>query len=88
MARTTMVADREATLFASMVRALIAVALAIVGAIMAASALGWLGAVNVCGADRAPGCVSWPAPVSGLVWLAFVLGVAALLVWQVRYLDR
>jgi hypothetical protein len=55
---------------------------------LAASALGWFGGVVVCGADRAPGCVTWPVPVAALVWGAFVLGVAALFVWQVRYLDQ
>lgn len=55
---------------------------------LAASAMGWLGGVVVCGADRAPGCVAWPMPVALLVWAAFMLGVAALVVWQVRYLDR
>ena len=57
-------------------------------AAMAASALGWLGGVQACGADRVSGCVSWPMPVAVFVWTAFVLGVAALIVWQVRYLDR
>ena len=52
------------------------------------SALGWFGGVQVCGADRVLGCVSWPVPVAALVWAAFVLGVAALVVWHVRYLDR
>jgi hypothetical protein len=57
-------------------------------AVFVASAVGWLGGVGVCGADRAPGCVSWPAAVDWLLWAGFVLGVAALVVWQVRYLDR
>jgi hypothetical protein len=57
-------------------------------AVLVGSALGWFGGVQVCGADRVPGCVSWPTPVAALVWAAFVLGVAALVVWQVRYLDR
>jgi len=78
----------EARLFASMVRLLLLLAFAAVIAATTASALGWLGGVSVCGADRAPGCVSWPAPVSGLIWLAFVFGVVGLLVWQLRYLDR
>ena len=62
---------------------LCALALGIVGALFA-SATGWLGSVVVCGADRTPGCVIWPMPVSELAWAAFVLGVAALLIWQVR----
>jgi len=57
-------------------------------AVLAASALGWLGGVVVCGADRTPGCVAWPMPVSLLAWAAFVLFIAALIVWQLRYLDR
>lgn len=68
---------------AALVAGVVCVALALV-----ASASGWLGGVVVCGADRAPGCVTWPAPVAGLVWVAFLAGVAALVVWQVRYLDR
>lgn len=56
--------------------------------VLAASAMGWLGGVVVCGADRAPGCVTWPMPVALLVWAAFMVGVAALLMWQLRYLDR
>jgi hypothetical protein len=56
--------------------------------VLVASASGWLGGVVACGADRAPGCVTWPAPVAGLFWGAFVVGVAALVVWQFRYLDR
>jgi hypothetical protein len=59
-----------------------------VGLLLVASASGWLGSVVVCGADRAPGCVAWPAPVTGLIWSAFLAGVVALVVWQVRYLDR
>jgi hypothetical protein len=55
---------------------------------LVASAAGWLGGVVVCGADRAPGCVAWPAPVTYAVWCAFLVGVIALLVWQFRYLDR
>jgi hypothetical protein len=66
----------------------VVVALIGLGVLLAASALGWFGGVVVCGADRAPGCVAWPAPANALVWGAFVLGVAALVVWQVRYLDR
>jgi hypothetical protein len=61
----------------------VGVALALV-----AAAQGWLGGVVVCGADRAPGCVAWPAPVAYVVWGAFVVGVVALLVWQFRYLDK
>jgi hypothetical protein len=55
---------------------------------LGASALGWFGGVVVCGADRATGCVTWPTPVAALAWGAFVVGVAALFVWQVRYLDQ
>ncbi len=62
-------------------------ALVILGA-TGASAMGWLGDVEVCGADRALGCIAWPMSVSLLVWAAFILGVAALILWQVRYLDR
>jgi hypothetical protein len=57
-------------------------------AALIASALGWLGGVVVCGADRSPGCVAWPMPVEVLVWGGFMLGVGALVVWQLRYLDR
>jgi len=68
------------------------VRLVLLGAVMCAalgaSALGWFGGVSVCGADRAPGCVTWPPAVEFFVWGAFVAGVVALLVWQVRYLDR
>ena len=49
-----------------------------------ASAVGWLGPVAVCGADRAPGCVVWPMPISDGLWAAFILGVVALLGWQLR----
>ena len=59
-----------------------------VGLALVASASGLLGGVVVCGADRAPGCVTWPPLAATLVWLAFLLGVAALVVWQFRYLDR
>jgi hypothetical protein len=75
------------TLFAPMSRrqkmVLSVLAVGILGALLA-SASGWLGGVVVCGADRTPGCVIWPMPVSELAWAAFVLGVAALLIWQVR----
>jgi hypothetical protein len=60
----------------------------VVALALGASAVGWLGGVVVCGADRAPGCVAWPAPAAGVVWVVFLVGVAALLVWQLRYLDR
>jgi hypothetical protein len=55
---------------------------------LAASAAGWLGGISMCGAERALGCISWPLPISHVVWAAFIVGVAARLVWQVRYLDR
>ena len=55
---------------------------------LVASAAGWLGPVVACGADRTPGCVTWPAVVSGLVWAVFIVGVAGLVLWQVRYLDH
>ena len=58
--------------------------LGLVLAIVVASAAGWLGLVVVCGADRSPGCITWPLPVSEGLWLAFLVGVAALLVWQAR----
>ena len=51
---------------------------------MLASALGVLGSVVECGADRTPGCITWPTPVSEVLWAAFVVGVAALLIWQLR----
>jgi hypothetical protein len=59
-----------------------------VGLALLASASGWLGGVIVCGADRAPGCVAWPALVATLLWLALIVGVVALVVWQFHYLDR
>jgi hypothetical protein len=34
---------------------------------------GWYGPLVTCGADQATVCVAWPRPVSGLVWLGFVL---------------
>ena len=73
-----------------MTRLLLVAVIALIGLVLllSASAVGWFGGVVTCGADRAPGCVTWPAPISGLVWGAFVLGVAALVLWQVRYLDR
>ena len=55
---------------------------------LVASAVGWLGAPVPCGADGALGCVVWPSVVSFLVWAAFIGGVAALVIWQLRYLDR
>ena len=55
-----------------------------IGASVLASALGVLGTVVVCGADRTPGCITWPTPVSEVFWAAFVMGVAALLTWQLR----
>jgi len=61
----------------------VAVCLALV-----ASAAGWLGPVVVCGADRAPGCITWPSQISTLVWGMFIGGVAGLVLWQARYLDR
>lgn len=57
--------------------------LIVVGAVVG-SAAGWFGEVVVCGADRAPGCAAWPMAISALVWAAFVAGVAALLIWQLR----
>ena len=73
-----------------MSRQIILVTLGVIGVCLAllASASGWLGGVVVCGADRAPGCVAWPAPAAYVFWAAFLVGVAALLVWQLRYLDR
>jgi hypothetical protein len=62
----------------------LSVAAATVVGILIASAAGWLGGVVVCGADRTPGCVVWPMPVSEMAWAAFILGVAALVIWQVR----
>jgi hypothetical protein len=62
---------------------LTALAAVILGAVIA-SASGWLGNVVVCGADRSPGCVLWPAPISELVWAGFILGIAVLVIWQVR----
>jgi hypothetical protein len=61
----------------------LAVAIAMLAAILA-SAAGWLGGVIVCGADRAPGCATWPAPISELIWAGFVVGIAVLLIWQLR----
>ena len=58
-------------------------AVSILGVLLA-SASGWLGGVVACGADRTLGCVVWPVPVSELVWAAFLVGVAALVIWQVR----
>jgi hypothetical protein len=55
---------------------------------LGASAAGWLGPVVVCGADHVPGCVIWPMPVSALAWAVFIGGVAGLVLWQARYLDR
>lgn len=65
------------------VAALVVVA-ALAAAAVVASAVGWLGPVVVCGADRAPGCLTWPVPISEALWAAFVVGVVALLIWQVR----
>jgi hypothetical protein len=62
---------------------LLAVSIAIAVSVFA-SARGWLGSVVVCGADRAPGCVIWPMPISEGLWLAFIVGVAALFIWQTR----
>ena len=62
---------------------LLIVALVAIGAVLA-SAAGWLGGVVVCGADRTPGCITWPLPVSEGLWVGFIVGVAALLVWQTR----
>lgn len=66
---------------------LVLAACVIVVASVGGSWLGWFGIAQVCGADRSLGCVAWPMPVALLVWAAFILGVGALLVWQVRYLD-
>jgi hypothetical protein len=63
--------------------ALVAVAAVVLAAVLA-SAVGWLGPVSVCGADRTPGCVTWPVPISEALWAGFVVGVIALLIWQVR----
>lgn len=64
--------------------ALLLLAMLLVVASIVASATGLLGTVVVCGADRTPGCITWPMPVSEALWAAFVLGVAALLMWQLR----
>ena len=53
-------------------------------AALGASALGLFGGVVACGADNIPGCALWPMPISEAVWFAFVIGIAALVVWQVR----
>jgi hypothetical protein len=75
--------NRQKVAFAALACGVVGVALA-----LGASASGWLGGVVVCGADRAPGCVAWPAPVALLIWGVFLIGVAALVIWQLRYLDR
>ena len=62
----------------------IAVALVVIGLSLVASAVGVFGGVSVCGADRTPGCATWPLPISEAVWAAFILGVALLVVWQAR----
>jgi hypothetical protein len=67
--------------------ALVAVAV-VIGIALVASGAGWLGMVVVCGADRAPGCVTWPMPVSLAVWATFVIGVGVLVIWQLRFLNR
>jgi hypothetical protein len=77
------------TLLAWMSRRRITIAALALGALLvmgsvAASAAGVLGGVVVCGADRAPGCVIWPLAVSEVVWASFIVGVAALLIWQLR----
>ena len=61
----------------------VAVTVAAAAAVLA-SAFGWLGDVAMCGADRAPGCIAWPVPISDALWLLFVVGVLGLLLWQVR----
>jgi hypothetical protein len=63
---------------------LLLLAVLLIAASIVASATGALGGVVVCGADRTPGCITWPMPVSEVLWTAFVLGVAALLLWQLR----
>jgi hypothetical protein len=67
--------------------AFVLVSLALLAAVLG-SAAGLFGGARQCGADQSPGCVTWPLPVSGAIWLAFILGVAALVIWQVRFLDR
>jgi hypothetical protein len=69
------------------ITALVAGVLCLVVVLLAAAS-GWLGGVVACGADRAPGCVPWPPALSYLAWAAFLLGVAALVVWQFHYLDK
>ena len=45
---------------------------------------GLYGSLRTCGADVAPLCVQWPAPVAALVWLGFVALLAILVAWHVR----
>jgi hypothetical protein len=73
-----------------MTRQMVFLTVVLVGIVLAliASAAGWFGSAVVCGADRSPGCITWPMPASVAVWAGFVIGVAALVVWQIRFLDR
>ena len=64
--------------------AALALAVALIFGSVAASAAGVFGNVVACGADRTPGCMSWPMPISEVMWAAFIGGVAALLIWQLR----
>ena len=53
-------------------------------AVFAGAASGRLGPLQACGADGANVCIAWPGIASAVMWLSFVVIIAALAVWQAR----
>jgi hypothetical protein len=60
---------------------MVAVAL---GVLLAAAYAGWLGPLEVCGADGAAVCVAWPRTASAAMWLAFIGTLVGLISMQAR----
>jgi hypothetical protein len=51
--------------------------------LLGAAAAGWLGPLEICGADQAALCVAWPGIASAALWLTFVATVGGLFAWQI-----
>src|SRR5581483_567245 len=60
---------------AKLMRWLVAVSVGIV-LVLVGAYFGLYGSLSTCGADVAPLCVQWPAPLAASVWLGFVAFLA------------
>jgi hypothetical protein len=49
---------------------------------------GWLGPLEVCGADGAAVCVAWPVGASAAIWLMFLAALGGLVALQAREWSR